>query len=155
MVSHVSGNGTCSFPRSWTLLYSELLTSCQSFRVDTVKTWPTQDSARRCSRQTDIVVFECSINKNELHSFRQLRGAFVRGSISNRRCVKNSDVSIVAFLQQSSITQAFALRRQRRNFSDRLLQGNKFFIANVAAEKAWHAPECAWVGMLLVEGTVE
>src|SRR5579864_1822400 len=97
---------------------------------------PMQNTARLFPSQFPILIFEFSVDEDVLHSLGKCSGIFVGCLVLDCRRIEDRNVREVTFLQQSPIAQAFALRRQRRDLANPLLERKQMLVANIVPQKS-------------------
>src|SRR6266478_3522515 len=71
-----------------------------------------------------------AVDEDVFHSLRQLVGILEGGDVMNGCRIEDDDVGAQARLQNATVRQAHALRRQRGEFADSVFEGELVFFAD-------------------------
>src|SRR3984893_3260472 len=105
--------------------------------------------------QLAIFEFQLTIYENIFDALGKLRRLRISGRIFNGEWIEDGYICEIAFLEQATIEQTLALRRERRHFAYALFQRKQMLVANVASQESRHGAERARVCVLFVERPIE
>src|SRR5439155_1027357 len=92
-----------------------------------------------------------AVHEHIIHPLRQLVGIFESRDVVNRCRIEDDDVRAHSRLQDATVREAHALRRQGSEFADSFFQGELVFLADIFPKDAWERAVGAWVGMFAPE----
>ena len=98
----------------------------------------TQDTAGRCASQLPVVEFDLAVHDGVVDAVGELVGLREAGMIDYGRRIEDRDVGEVAGSQKAAALDVLALGWKGSDFADGGFEWQEMFVADVAAEKAWH-----------------
>src|SRR5580704_16032290 len=91
---------------------------CEILLRSSLPTRASQDATVFSISKLAVIVFELAVHENIIHAFGKLRRFGVGCAINDRLRIEDRNIRIEADLDQTSISQMFALCRHRGHFSN-------------------------------------
>src|ERR1700685_2091926 len=95
-----------------------------------------QNSSRQCPRHFSLLNYRRSIHQDVIHSLRELIGIFEGRKVAHGGGIEDHYIGPHSGLEHATISQAQALRRKRRKFTNRILDRQRVILADILSQNA-------------------